>query len=40
MQLKMQKMRSKLVEAFYNWIKLKLPDTVFQSLATKNEALL
>jgi len=28
-QLKMQKMRSKLVEAFYNWIKLKLPDTVF-----------
>jgi Exportin 1-like protein len=27
--LKMQRLRSKLVEAFYHWIKLKLPDRVF-----------
>lgn len=27
--LKMQRLRSKLVDAFYNWIKLKLPDRVF-----------
>lgn len=39
-QLKIQKMRSKLVEAFQHWIKIRLPASFFQSLADKNEALL
>lgn len=30
----MQRLRSKLVEAFYNWLKIRLPDEIFQSLAT------
>lgn len=36
----MQKLRSKLVEAFYNWIKLRLPEAVFQTLAQSYQALL
>jgi hypothetical protein len=30
----MQRLRSKLVEAFYCWLKIKLPDEIFQSLTT------
>lgn len=38
--LKMQRLRSKLVDAFYNWIKLRLPDEIFQTLTQKYPALL
>ena len=38
--LKLQKMRSKLVEAFYYWIKLKLPDPVYEGLVKNNSELL
>lgn len=31
---KLQKLKSKLVDAFYNWIKLKLPDEVIINLTT------
>lgn len=30
----MQRLRSKLVEAFYSWLKIRLPDEIFQSLTT------
>ncbi|CDW74356.1 arm repeat-containing protein [Stylonychia lemnae] len=32
---KLQKLKSKLVDAFYNWIKLKLPDEVITNLTTQ-----
>lgn len=36
----MQRLRSKLVEAFYNWIRLRLPDQVFEGLTNNYPALL
>ena len=38
--LKMQRLRSKLVDAFYCWIKLRLPDQVFESLTSSCPVLL
>ena len=38
--LKMQRLRSKLVDAFYCWIKLRLPDKVFESLTSTCSTLL
>jgi hypothetical protein len=36
----MQRLRSKLVDAFYNWIKLRLPDSVFSGLTVNCPALI
>jgi len=36
----MQKLRSRLVDAFYNWIKLRLPDHVFSNLTVNYPSLL
>lgn len=38
--LKMQRLRSKLIDAFYNWIKIRLPDQIFESLPTQYPSLL
>ena len=38
--LKMQRLRSKLVDAFYCWLKLRLPDSVFESLTSNCPSLL
>jgi hypothetical protein len=31
-EYKLQKLKLKLIDAFYNWIKIKLPDSVFANL--------
>lgn len=36
----MQRLRSKLVEAFYHWIKLRIPDQVIQNLPQNYPALI
>jgi hypothetical protein len=36
----MQRLRSKLIDAFYNWIKIRLPDQIFESLPTLYPSLL
>ena len=38
--LLLQRMRSKLVEAFYHWLKLRLPDQVYEGLVPRNPQLL
>jgi hypothetical protein len=38
--LLLQRMRSKLVEAFYHWLKMRLPDRVFEGLVANNPHLL
>jgi hypothetical protein len=38
--LKLQRLRSKLVDAFYCWIKLRLPDQVLETLTTNCAALI
>ena len=37
---KMQRLRSKLIEAFYFWIKISLPDELFEGLTTNYPALI
>lgn len=36
----MQKLKHKLIDAFYNWIKIKLPDSVFANLTQNYPELL